>query len=62
MLINVHGVVAAYETNWLENAAVVEALVFEREGSGYLSGKTVLIRRPNCVPRKVIRLMLAKEG
>ena len=41
MLINVHGVVAAYETNWLEDAAVVEALVLEREGSGYLSGDGV---------------------
>jgi hypothetical protein len=36
----VNGIVAAYETNLLEDDGVAEALVLEREGSG----ETVLIR------------------
>ena len=65
--INVGKVVAAYETNLLEDDAGVEALALERtageEGGHQQSGETVTIRLAfRGFEVKTIKLVLAKEG
>jgi alpha-mannosidase len=66
LLINVPGVVAAYETNLLEDDAGLEALALEREcegGQQQSSGESVSIRLAfRGFEVKTIKLVLAKEG
>jgi alpha-mannosidase len=65
LLINVPGVVAAYETNLLEDDAGLEALALEREGGQQqsASGEAVSIRLAfRGFEVKTIKLVLAKEG
>ena len=66
LLINVPGVVAAYETNLLEDDAGLEALALEREcegGQQRSSGESVSIRLAfRGFEVKTIKLVLAREG
>ena len=66
LLINVPGVVAAYETNLLEDDAGLEALGLEREcegGQQQSSGESVSIRLAfRGFEVKTIKLVLAREG
>ena len=66
LLINVPGVVAAYETNLLEDDAGLEALALEREcegGQQRSSGQSVSIRLAfRGFEVKTIKLVLAREG
>ncbi|KAH9988748.1 glycosyl hydrolases family 38 N-terminal domain-containing protein [Russula vinacea] len=66
LLINVPGVVAAYETNLLEDDAGLEALALEREcegGQQRSSGESVSIRLAfRGFEVKTIKLVLARKG